>query len=106
MRSVRVTVQPDGSIEYLQHECTEQLVPGRATRRRASHIVPRRALQRVAFWACRLGGDASRLAAWTRAWRCDWLVDLGPSGGPVLGPFEDREQAIEAEELWLWENAS
>jgi hypothetical protein len=30
-----------------------------------------------------------------------WTADLGPVGGPVLGPFERRGQALEAELAWL-----
>ena len=30
-----------------------------------------------------------------------WLADLSPVGGPVLGPFKWRSQALEAEVRWL-----
>ena len=30
-----------------------------------------------------------------------WWADMGPSGGPVLGPFRSRTQALEAEQGWL-----
>jgi hypothetical protein len=30
-----------------------------------------------------------------------WTADLGPSGGPVLGPFPLRRHALEAERDWL-----
>lgn len=30
-----------------------------------------------------------------------WLADLSPSAGPLLGPFDSRSQAIEAEVQWL-----
>lgn len=30
-----------------------------------------------------------------------WQADLSPSGGPVLGPFDLRGQAIDAEREWL-----
>ncbi len=30
-----------------------------------------------------------------------WLADLGPVGGPVLGPFEKRSDALIAEVAWL-----
>lgn len=30
-----------------------------------------------------------------------WLADLSPVGGPVLGPFERRSQALRAEAEWL-----
>ena len=31
----------------------------------------------------------------------DWWADMGPSGGPVLGPFRSRTEALEAERGWL-----
>ena len=30
-----------------------------------------------------------------------WRADLGPVGGPVLGPFRRRSEALEAEVAWL-----
>jgi hypothetical protein len=30
-----------------------------------------------------------------------WSADLRPVGGPVLGPFDRRSQALEAEQSWL-----
>jgi hypothetical protein len=30
-----------------------------------------------------------------------WLADLSPVGGPVLGPFDVRTDAISAEVSWL-----
>ena len=30
-----------------------------------------------------------------------WTADLAPVGGPVLGPFACRSQALEAELAWL-----
>jgi len=30
-----------------------------------------------------------------------WTADLGPAGGPVLGPFALRSTALAAEHAWL-----
>jgi hypothetical protein len=30
-----------------------------------------------------------------------WLADLSPVGGPVLGPFDHRSEALAAELAWL-----
>jgi hypothetical protein len=30
-----------------------------------------------------------------------WWADMGASGGPVLGPFRSRTEALEAERGWL-----
>ena len=34
----------------------------------------------------------------------NWVVDLAPVGGPNLGPFRHRSQALAAEQGWLHEN--
>lgn len=33
-----------------------------------------------------------------------WWADLAPVGGPALGPFDRRGQALEAEQTWLQSN--
>ena len=33
-----------------------------------------------------------------------WLADLAPVGGPVLGPFNLRSEALAAEAEWLSEH--
>jgi len=33
-----------------------------------------------------------------------WRADLTPVGGPVLGPYSQRSQALEAEVAWLRTN--
>ena len=38
-----------------------------------------------------------------------WTADLAPVGGPLLGPFARRSEALRAEEQWLlrgWLGAS
>jgi hypothetical protein len=30
-----------------------------------------------------------------------WWADMGPSGGPVLGPYGSRTEALGAEREWL-----
>ncbi len=34
----------------------------------------------------------------------DWCADLSPVGGPTLGPFKERQLALDAEVAWLNEN--
>jgi len=35
----------------------------------------------------------------------NWWADMGPGGGPVLGPFGTRGEALGAERGWLVERA-
>jgi hypothetical protein len=30
-----------------------------------------------------------------------WQADMGPMRGPLLGPYELRSEALEAEQVWL-----
>ena len=34
----------------------------------------------------------------------NWLADMHPSDGPILGPFVTRKQALAAETKWLEDN--
>jgi hypothetical protein len=36
----------------------------------------------------------------------NWWADMGPVGGPVLGPFGSRSEALGAERGWLRRSAS
>jgi hypothetical protein len=31
----------------------------------------------------------------------NWFADMGPTGGPILGPFRSRSEALVAERGWL-----
>jgi hypothetical protein len=33
-----------------------------------------------------------------------WWADMGPVGGLILGPFENRSTALAAEQAWLGEH--
>lgn len=34
----------------------------------------------------------------------NWMADLGPVNGPVLGPFRTRAEALKSEVEWLEKN--
>lgn len=71
-----------------------EIGPGRT--RRASHVEPtgcgRRLLFRLIRATCR---STSRAAAWTRTWDGPWTARV--VGGPNLGTFPTRSEAIDAE---------
>ena len=73
-----VHVDPDGRVRFIySDELAGLLELGTSTVRRASHVEPAPA-----------GG---------------WTADMGPSGGPVLGPYVLRADALAAEVAWIEE---
>ena len=62
---------------------------------RVSWVVPADPMLRVLFSLLRFcAGESGQVAAWTRSWRCDWLVEVQ---GETHGPFKDRLEAIRFE---------
>jgi hypothetical protein len=71
-----VWIRPDGVVRFLYDDALRGLLAlGLPTIRRASHVEP------------------------TPDGR--WTADLGPTDGPVLGPFATRAAALDAERAWL-----
>jgi hypothetical protein len=71
-------VSPDGTIRAVYAEAIDLGVLGHLVISRSSHVEP---------------NDSGR-----------WLADLTPIAGPVLGPFNLRSEALEAEQVWLATN--
>jgi hypothetical protein len=65
----------NGSVRYLYDEAFDLSTLGHIRIRRASHVEP----------------DEAGL----------WWADLAPIGGPRLGPYTARSQALAAECAWL-----
>ena len=79
MKTVDLLITPDGSLEFIYEDGLRNLLdlgPGEISR--ASHVEP------------------------TTDGR--WSADLSPVGGPTIGPFDLRQDAIEAEIQWLREH--
>ena len=72
---MRLLVRPDGSVKTVYAEAIDLAALGPVRVTRASSVEP------------------DRLGRWT--------ADLGPVGGPVLGPFDRRSAALDAELAWL-----
>ena len=72
---MKLLVRPDGTVRAIYSEAIDLAVLGRPTIKRASHVEP---------------GQDGR-----------WTADLTPVGGPVLGPFDRRSEALQAEHDWL-----
>jgi hypothetical protein len=75
---MQLVIEKNGRVRgiYGEEIALEALGPTRITR--ASHVEP---------------DDKGR-----------WLADLSPVGGPVLGPFDRRSEALGAEVAWLGGN--
>lgn len=72
---MELVVQADGSVHCVYAECIDLSTLGSVSISRASHVEP---------------DDNGR-----------WHADLSPVGGPLLGPFPRRSQALVAEVDWL-----
>lgn len=72
---IDIYVGPGGTIQHVYDDDLAGVFAGDETvTRRASHVEP---------------GDGG------------WWADLGPVGGPRLGPFNRRDAALVAEVAWL-----
>lgn len=79
---LHLTIMPDGTLRYVHDDDLSKLLSalsGKQEVRRASHVEP--------------STYPSGLVVWT--------ADLSPVGGPSLGPFERRGDALSAEITWL-----
>ncbi len=72
---MQLVIQTGGVVRCVYDEAIDLAQLGRMTVERASHVEP----------------DADG----------QWLADLAPVGGPVLGPFPRRSAALAAEVAWL-----
>ena len=72
---IQIVIAPDGTARCVYGEDLDLRLLGEVQIRRASHVEP---------------GAAGR-----------WWADLSPVGGPRLGGFEVRSEALEAEAAWL-----
>lgn len=75
---MQLVITPAGVVRCVYGELVDLVALGALAIRRASHVEP---------------DDAG----------C-WMADLSPVGGPKLGPFSSRSQALVAEALWLEAN--
>jgi len=48
-----------------------------------------------------IGEAQIRRASFVEPTGTQWLADLSPVDGPLLGPFDKRSQALAAEAAWL-----
>ncbi len=75
---MQLVIDPAGGVRCLYDETLPLAELGRLSIQRGSHVEP---------------DDAGQ-----------WTADLSPVGGPLLGPFETRSAALDAERAWLEQN--
>lgn len=75
---MRLLIHPNGQVTCLYDEAIDLASLGSLAINRASHVEP----------------DAEGR----------WYADLSPVGGPTLGPFDVRSEALDAEREWLEAN--
>lgn len=72
---MELLITPQGIVRCLYNETLPLARLGRLSIRRGSHVEPTP--------------------------EGTWTADLAPVGGPLLGPFPNRSQALDAEREWL-----
>jgi hypothetical protein len=75
---MNLIIEPGGRVQAIYGEAIDLAVLGPLSISRASHVEP---------------DPQGR-----------WQADLSPVGGPVLGPYDKRSEALEAEVAWLEAN--
>lgn len=70
-----IVVAPDGTARCIYAELIDLSALGESTITRVSYVEPEQ--------------------------HGRWRADLSPVGGPVLGPFRQRSEALAAEAIWL-----
>ena len=100
-----IIIVRNGVVTVIAHENDARILDSigqSLTWQRGGHVVPASWWKRCAFHLARkLLGRWTGGRAWTRTWRGAWLADMRVSGGPLLGPFAGRQEAMAAEEFWL-----
>ena len=100
---VTIIIDENGDQVFLKTDSADVfLEQGEVITRRASHVEPAYFWQRVAFSVLRkLTPDTSRIAAWTRTWKCLWRVNTKPVGGPILTHGHVHDYPIDKQ--WCWD---
>lgn len=52
-------------------------------------------------WLSSLGPTEVKRASHVEPQGLQWIADMGPEDGPVLGPFDTRAEALQREREWL-----
>ncbi|MCQ9090675.1 hypothetical protein [Vibrio alginolyticus] len=101
MTKKRIVIKQGEVIGFADEVSFEGLTLEIYDKKRVSKIVPTNFFLMLAFYALRLVcSDNSKLAGWTRVWRCSWKVVID---GEEFGPFQKRIDAINFEKDKIYE---
>lgn len=102
-KSFEIIVSPQGVARHIYSEEAASIsaVLGPQEIRRASHVEPTAELSAEAYlWLARHRPEVFQRDPLNPG---AWWADMLPVEGPVLGPFADRQLALDAEVTWLKE---
>jgi len=94
---LKILIPRGGEPRALYSQCTHKLLStlGNTQTRRASSVEPTLSLsERAKEWL--QANDQTPIT------QDAWWADLTHVGGPVLGPFESRDMALDQEVKWLY----
>lgn len=97
----KIYITPGGNILAIETKTVGALLTnefGCVETRRASHVLPRRAVKRAAFILLRaLFGERGTIAEWQRQWRGPWQVSWAEAPAQVVFIHGSRRKCIEWE---------
>lgn len=107
MKRECVIISRDGSIRGIYSELVASLAKTLGKQpigRRASHVEFGGDLSQAALSRCDHATLVAENYRITDEVRNKWFADMTPVRGPVLGPYETRQLALDAETTWLLEH--
>lgn len=99
-----IIISPTGDARHVYSEKLAEITAplGTTTLRRASHVEPTSELSTAAMhYLTALQGWKALVVA---AWWADMIPSCPPGSPEVLGPFATRQEALDAEAVWLREH--
>jgi len=102
MDKIIIEIEKDGKIKGFSDEVPQFITAKLIEKKRVSRIVPQNIFLRGIFLLIRSAvPDNSKIAEWTRKWKCKWLVVIEKK---QYGPFKNRTKAIQFEKELIRKN--
>lgn len=102
MDKIIIEIEKDGTVKGFIDEVPNFISVREIERKRVSKVVPKNIILRGLFLLIRSTvSDDSKIANWTRRWKCSWIVLIEEK---KYGPFKDRTRAIRFEKELIRKN--